>query len=311
MGEITIGIDISKDRLDVHILPDGLATQFPNTTLGFRALARHLAGHHVARLVYEPTGPYHAGFERAMASRLPLVKVNPLQARRFAQARGTRAKTDAVDARMLAEMGVAFQLEPDKVQDENQRALKELQIARVALIKDQTRLLNRLKTQVLAFTRRQSKVRLTQVRRQLEQIDAEIILQLKHDPAKARAHEILCSIPGLGNISAAAILIEMPEIGTLGRKQAAALAGLAPMTRQSGQWRGKAFIQGGRKNLRDALYMPALVASRHNPDLRAKYNAMTQAGKPAKVALTTLMRKLIELANALIKQDRKWVEISA
>jgi len=289
MSEITIGIDISKDRLDVHVLPEGVATQFPNTASGFRALVRRLAGRHIARVVYEPTGPYHGAFERTVANHLPLVKVNPLQARRFAQARGTRAKTDAVDARMLAEMGVAFQLEPDTPQDDDHRALKELQIARAALVKDQTRLLNRLKTQGLAFTRRQTRARLTQAKRQLELIDTEIITRLKQCPATTRAHQILCSIPGVGAVTAAAILIEMPEIGTLGRKQADALAGLAPITRQSGQWRGKAFIQGGRKHLRNALYMPALVASRYNPDLARKYNAMKQAGKPAKVTLTTLM----------------------
>jgi len=106
-------------------------------------------------------------------------------------------------------------------------------------------------------------------------------------------------------VAAAAVLIECPEIGTLGRKQAAALAGLAPMTRQSGTWKGKAFIQGGRKHLRDALYMPALVATRFNPQMRDKYQTMIQAGKPAKVALTAIMRKLIELANALIRDNTK------
>jgi len=121
--------------------------------------------------------------------------------------------------------------------------------------------------------------------------------------------DILQSIPGIGAVGAATILIEMPEIGTLTRKQAASLTGVAPMTRQSGQWRGKAYIQGGRKSVRDALYMPALVAARFNPDLKAKYQAMIAAGKPAKIAITALMRKLIELANTLIKQDRKWVKI--
>ncbi|MGV6804884.1 MAG: transposase [Ruegeria sp.] len=112
--------------------------------------------------------------------------------------------------------------------------------------------------------------------------------------------------PGIGEVAAVAILVECPEIGTLERKKTASLAGLAPMTRQSGQWQGKAFIQGGRKCLRDALYMPALVIARHHPDLARKYQAMIAAGKPAKVALTGLMRKLIEPANALIKADRKW-----
>lgn len=120
--------------------------------------------------------------------------------------------------------------------------------------------------------------------------------------------DILTSIPGLGETTAAAILIECPEIGALGRKQAASIAGLAPMTRASGQWRGHAFIQGGRKFLRDALYMPARVAIRFNPDMKAKYGAMRKAGKPAKVAITAVMRKLIELANTLIRQDRTWSE---
>ena len=128
---------------------------------------------------------------------------------------------------------------------------------------------------------------------------------------RARAFDILCSIPGLGRVTAVAILVECPEIGTMSRKQIASLAGLAPMTRQSGQWRGKAFIQGGRKFLRDALYMPALVAARYNPDLRQKYQAMISDGKPAKVALTALMRKLIELANALVRQDREWTPKTA
>ena len=127
----------------------------------------------------------------------------------------------------------------------------------------------------------------------------------------ARAHQILCSIPGIGAITAAAVLIEMPEIGTMTRKQVAGLAGLAPVTRQSGQWNGKAFIQGGRKHLRNALYMPALVAMRFNPDLKAICDKLRGAGKPVKVALTALMRKLIELANTLVKGDRLWVQKGA
>ena len=257
-------------------------------------------------IVYEATGAYHGTLERAFAGVLPLVKVNPLQARRFAHARGTRAKTDAVDARILAVMGAALDLEPDKLSDKNQPTLKELQIARMALIKDRTRLMNRLKTQTLPLTKRQTKSRLTQITRQLEELDAELLTQVRACPQRERAFDILCSIPGLGAVTAVAIIIECPEIGTLGRKLIASLAGLAPMTRQSGKWRGAAFIQGGRKFLRDALYMPALVAARHNPDLRQKYQTMIKAGKPAKVALTALMRKLIELANKLVRQDREW-----
>lgn len=303
----SIGIDISKDHLDAHRSGIGASARFGNDPAGFRALKRWIGDTPPDLLVYEPTGPYHARFEQAFAGRLPLVKVNPLQARRFAQARGTRAKTDAVDARMLARMGSAMDLVPDAPAAEDQNELKELQIARTALVKDRTRLKNRLKTQTLGFTRRQTKARLAQIARQLEALQGEMASLINACPERTRAHAILRSIQGIGEVAAAAILIECPEIGTLGKKQAASLAGLAPMTRQSGTWKGKAFIQGGRKHLRDALYMPALVASRFNPDLRDKYQAMIKAGKPAKVALTAIMRKLIELANALIRADRKWI----
>lgn len=307
----TIGVDISKDHLDVHCLGDGRAARFGNGAAGFRELEAWLPEGSIARIVYEATGPCHAAFEMRFASRYPLVKVNPLQARRFAQSKGTRAKTDAVDARMLAQMGAAFDLEPSAPMSQNMRDLKEMQIARVALITDRTRLLNRLKTQTLAINKRHTTARLTQITRQIRDLDAEIQARIVMDQPTARAHQILCSIPGIGAITAAAVLIEMPEIGTMNRKQVASLAGLAPMTRQSGQWNGKAFIQGGRKHLRDALYMPALVAMRFNPDLKAIYHKLRGVGKPAKVALTALMRKLIELANTLVKADRLWVQKGA
>jgi transposase len=208
---------------------------------------------------------------------------------------------------MLAAMGTALDLAPDPPAEQNRHALKELQIARMALIKDRTRLLNRLKTQTLPVTKRQTRARLDQIKRQLAELEGEMRTLVRQCPRRARAHDILRSIPGLGEVTAITILIECPEIGSLTRKHIASLAGLAPMARQSGQWRGKAFIQGGRKHLRDALDMPALVAARFNPDLRQKYQSMTSAGKPAKLALTALMRKLLELANALIRQDRAWL----
>lgn len=302
----SIGVDISKTRLDAHRLGDGAFGSFANTRTGFAQLQGWIGKAAPARVVYEATGPYHGAFERALAGHLPLVKVNPLQARRFAQARGTRAKTDRVDAAVLAQMGSALDLQPDVPVRKDQHELKELQVARTALIKDRTRLLNRIKTQTLALTRRRSQVLLRQIERSLQEIEAEIKTRLRATDRDARAYDILCSIPGVSDATAAAILIECPEIGTLRRKQIASLAGLAPMTRQSGQWKGHAFIQGGRKFLRDALYMPALVAVRFNPDMTAKYRDMCERGKPKKVALTAVMRKLLELANALVKDDRKW-----
>ena len=304
---VFIGIDISKATLDAHRLSDGASAQFSNNKAGFAALQRWLKSHDIARIVYEPTGPYHRAFEVSMAPQFPLVKVNPLQARRFAQAQGVRAKTDQVDARMLAVMGQAFSLEPQASTSNKQRNLKELNVARQALIKDRTRALNRQKTLTLPILKRQAKARITQLNTQLVQVNEAINELLQNTPGTSRAFDIICSIPGLSKVSAAALLIEMPELGTLKES----LAGLASMTRQSGRWSGKAFIQGGRKHLRDALYMPSVVAARHNPDMKRFYERLIDAGKPAKVAFTAIMRKLILLANALIKQDRMWTQIKA
>ncbi len=323
MTKDTIGIDISKDTLGAHRLSTRKAASFPSSPAGLRALRRWIGTEMPDLVVFEATGAYHAVLERRFAGVLPLVKVNPLQARRFAQACGTRVKTDAVDARILAMMGASLDLVPDVPEGKNHHELKELQIARMALIKERTRLLNRSKTQTLAMLKSQSKARLGQIKRQLTELEEALLDLTRQCPKRARAFDILCSIPGLGRVTAVTILIECPEIGTMDRKQIASLAGLAPMTRQSGRrhrrsdrWRilgdrGKAFIQGGRKFLRDALYMPALVAARYNPDLRQKYQTMIQAGKPAKVALTALMRKLIEMANALVRQDREWTPKTA
>ncbi len=307
MTNDSIGIDISKDSLDVHRLSDGGTATFPNSPRGFLVLSTWLGCDMPTRVVFEATGPYHRGFERAFSGKLPLVKVNPLQARRFAQACGTRVKTDTVDARMLASFGNALSLEPDLPVDSEQFDLRELFTTRAGLIKDRTRLLNRLQTQTLALVKQQTKARIDQLTRQLKALQHDINERLHDCPSRARANTILRSIPGIGEVAASTILIEMPEIGTLRKKKAASLTGLAPMTQQSGKWHGKARIQGGRKPLRDALYMPALVATKHNPDMRDKYKAMVEQGKPKKVALTAIMRKLIELANALVKADREWL----
>jgi len=171
----TIGIDISKTNLDCHRLSDGAFDTFPNTKAGFAALRRWIGEATPARVVYEATGPYHGAFERALAGHLPLVKVNPLQARRFAQARGTRAKTDKVDAAVLALMGASLDLQPDAPAREDQHELKELQVARTALIKDRTRLKNRIQTQTLALTRRRSRALLRQIERSLQEIEKDLI----------------------------------------------------------------------------------------------------------------------------------------
>jgi len=212
---------------------------------------------------------------------------------------------------MLARLGPAFDLEPLVPCSKEARVLKDLHVARTGLIKDRARLCNRVQTQDLTILKCRTKARLVQLDRHIVELDAEIATLVAAREGTARSRDILCSMPGIGAGTAAAMLTLLPEIGTLERKQVASLAGLAPITRQSGQWQGKSFIAGGRKPLRDALYMPALVAMRFNPDLKAKYEHLRAAGKPAKVAIVAVMRKLIETANALVKADRKWTPKTA
>ncbi|MEO1960382.1 MAG: transposase [Paracoccus sp. (in: a-proteobacteria)] len=302
----TIGIDISKDTLDIHRQSDGRHARFGNDKAGLAALRRWI-GKTPVRVVYEATGRYHRDMEAALdAAGHALVKVNPGRTRRFAQAAGYGAKTDRVDAAMLARMGAVLELEATPVRSESMHEIRELHIARLGLIKDRTACRNRLQAARNKVVLAQLRARLRQVERQIEQIDAELARLV----AELLAHRfvILMSIPGIGPVAAIAMLVEMPELGSMDGKEAASLAGLAPITRESGRWKGQSRIGGGRRGLRRALYMPALVATRHNRQLGQTYQALCSAGKPAKVALTAVMRKLLILANALIRDDRKWAE---
>lgn len=306
----TIGIDISKKHLDAHAHPGGDARQFANTPAGFAALLKWIGQWPVDRLAYEATGVYHRAFEQALAD-FPLVRINPLRARRFAQATGTLAKTDRIDAGVLARMAATLQPDIRPVKSAKLAQLAELMNARDGLVRDRTALKNREKNLLLPLLKRQAKARIEQIARHIEAIDKQAQALINADAALARKREIITSIKGLGPVTAAQLIATMPELGALENKQAASLAGLAPITRQSGQWSGKAHIHAGRANVRQSLYMPALVAARFNPDIKAKYNQLISIGKPAKVAITAVMRKLIVTANALLKADRLWKESMA
>lgn len=304
---VTAGVDIGKDHLDVCLHPGGIEQRFTNDAKGHRALVVWLAPHPLARVVYEATGAYHRAFERALAQAgLPLAKVNPRQARRFAEATGRLAKTDRCDAALLARLGALLEPPVRPAPSPLLGTLRELHGARQALIKDRTAALNRQKTLTAALLKRQARQRLAQIEAQLAAIEVELDALCAAAPDLDRRRAILVSIPGIGAATAVALLIEMPELGSLEPGPAASLAGLAPMARDSGRSRGRRFIRGGRATLRQALYMPALVATRFNPDLRAKYQALRAAGKPPKLALTAVMRKLLLLANALLRDGRAW-----
>jgi transposase len=310
--QLTVGIDISKDTLDAYRLSDGQRTRVSNDDAGHKALIHWIGRQDVRLVIFEATGAYHRKFERALvASNTPFAKVNPKQARRFAEATGRMAKTDRVDAAMLARMGAVLELELDKPKSENLHQLKELATARRALMKDKVAAKTRLQNITQKLLKLQINARLKQIEIQIRQIDTAIADMVAQDQVLSHKLAILISIPGIAEITAFSMIIEMPELGTIEGKQAASLAGLAPISRQSGKWQGKERIQGGRAFLRRAIYMPAMVAVRHNPDLKAKYGQLIRAGKPGKLALTVVMRKLIVMANALLRDNRKWSPIMA
>jgi transposase len=305
--QVTIGTDIAKPRLDVHLHPHGIVKQFDNNAEGIAKLIAWAIPYKPTRIVFEATGAYHRALEIALGKAgLPAVKINPLQARRFAEAAGKRAKTDRLDAAMLARFGSTMQPEIPPARDQTIDTLGELLAARRALVKDRTAAVNRGKTLTLALLKRQSQQHLKQIETQIEAIDRERTTIVAANATLQARSDILVSIPGFGPPTAVALLTDMPELGSMNGKQTASLAGLAPLTRQSGNWQGKSFIQGGRAEPRQALYMPALVAIRFNPPLKAKYEALRAAGKPAKVAIVAIMRKLLVIANALLRDGRKW-----
>ncbi len=307
MTHHTVGIDISKAHLDAYAAPSGKAARFSNDPAGFQKLIAWI-GPEAWRVAYEPSGPWHRDFEDALVKAgLPLYAINPYHVRCFARSRGRRAKTDAVDARTLATMAAAIDnLRPTAAKSQTDRDLSELQLVRDALVADRRAIGNRGEHLRHTVAKRLNKQRLTQIDRQLKRVDTEIQKLLESREDLKRRFEILTSIPGIANITAAGLIAHMPELGSLTGPRAASLAGLAPVTRESGTWKGRSFIQGGRENVRRLLYMPAVAAIRCNPDLGAKYTALRDAGKPAKVAITAVMRKLIVLANALVQQDRRW-----
>lgn len=235
----TIGIDISKDTLDIHRQSDGRHARFGNDKVGLAALRRWI-GKAPVRVVYEATGRYHRDMEGALdAAGHALVKVNPGRARRFAQAAGYGAKTDRVDAAMLARMGAVLELEATPVRSESMHEIRELHIARLGLIKDRTACRNRLQAARNKVVLAQLRARLRQVERQIEQIDAELARLVAEDPALAHRFGILMSIPGIGPVAAIAMLVEMPELGSMDGKEAASLAGSprSPASRASGRAR--------------------------------------------------------------------------
>ena len=306
------GVDVSKAHLDLAFDHEGGVHRLENSRRGIAALLRLVRKAGAGLVVFEATGRYHRLLQLELAAAgIDFACVNPARARNFAKATGRLAKTDRIDALGLAHMGAALQLAPTPIPSPSRQRLKDLVAERAALVEARTADRNRLDTTTDTLCRTLSRRRLDQLERQLKVIEREIDSVLSADPALGAMADRLATIPGVGRLTGAILIAQMPELGTLAGKEAACLAGLAPMANESGARRGRRTIRGGRAALRRALYMPALTAAQHNPALRSLYQRLRAAGKPGKVALTAVMRKLVVIANAMLRKQTDWAQHGA
>jgi transposase len=306
MTDRYVGLDVSKERLDVQLL-DGPSQQFANTAAGHQALLAWLKPWSVQRLVLEATGGYERLVVAALvAAGLPVVVVNPRQVRDFAKALGRLAKTDAIDALVLARFAHVVKPPLRPLPDEHVLKLRELLARRSQLIDMHTMETNRLHQ---AHGRRVRSDLLSSIEfidKRLKRLEDEIDAELQQSPVWHEKLDLLQTVPGIGPQTARVLVVELPELGSCSRQQGAALVGLAPMNRDSGQFRGQRMIIGGRAPVRRALYMATFTASRSNPIIRAHYQKLRAAGKPFKVALVACMRKLLTILNAILREKKPW-----
>ncbi len=305
--QVYVGVDVCKDWLDVYLHPVGESPRFSNDADGVARLKRLCRKHGVAKIVMEATGKYHRLAHRALsAAGFAAAVVNPLRARLFAEANGTLAKTDRIDARMLALMAERLDPRATEPTPEAVEELQELVRARDAAVAERTALMNRRGEAKIAALRSALDQLIAAMQEHIDRLEKEIDRRIKADATLKHRRALLMSIPGIGPVAAAALLAELTELGACSNKAAAMLVGLAPIARESGQTTARRHIRGGRGSLRATLYMPALAAKTHNPQMKQFYERLIAAGKEAKVALTAIMRKLVVLANTLMRENRPW-----
>lgn len=304
---LVAGVDVSKDRLDVHLWPIGTDASFDNTIAGIDKLTQRLSKHTPRLIVIEATGRYErraaltlmeAGFEVAV--------VNPRQPRDFARATGQLAKTDRIDARVLAQFGAVIGPRVSEKPSDHRLILDELVARRRQLVQmitaENQRLDQALHKPLAQAIRRMLKT----LEKQLDQIEKQILELIDRDDDWRNRFELLKSVPGVGDTTAATLIAELPELGGLNRQQIAALVGVAPMNKDSGQQRGQRHITGGRASVRKVLYMATLTARSYNPTIKAFAQRLKAAGKPFKVIMTACMRKLLTMLNSMIRSNTPW-----
>ena len=309
MDAVIVGIDVSKDKLDVAIRPSGERLVVERSEAGLEELKNRLGALGVAVVGLEATGGYETVVAASLsAAGLPVVIVNPAQVRAFANALGKRAKTDPIDADVIAHFVEATKPKARPLPDEATRQLSDLVGRRSQIVAmmaaEQQRKKHRPNKRMLASIERL----LAALQRELSDLDGQIREAIKASPVWREKDELLESVSGVGPAISGRLLAGLPELGSLDRRQIAALAGLAPWTRRSGRWKGKSFIGGGRADVRSALFMGALVAVRHNRTLKAFYQRLLAAGKEKMVALIAVARKLLTILNAILRDGEPWRE---
>jgi transposase len=303
---LNVGVDVGKAQLDLYLLERDRALTVPNDEHAIASLIHRLRRYRLERIVIEATGRLEQPFVRAaLAAGLPVVVVSPLKIRRFADAIGQLAKTDEIDARLIARFAAAVKPLARPASDANAQVIKDLTVRRRQLVALRTMEKNRrqvMPQELKAGIDRIIKTLDRELKR-LEQLIDHAVDQ--HAPSRHK-RALLTSMPGIGNSVAATLLGDLPELGSLNRREIASLTGVAPFNRDSGKLRGKRRIRGGRAHSRTALYLSAMVATRFNPDIKRFYERLVSAGKHKKVALTACIRKIITALNAMIRDNSPW-----
>lgn len=302
---VFVGIDVSKAQLDMAIRPEGRCSA-PNDDAGFAQVIEYLKAVSPTLVVLEATGGLEIPLTGALAAAgMPVVVVNPRHVRAFAKAAGKLAKTDALDAQLLAQFAEVMRPAVRPLPNAQTQALAALLTRRRQLVEMLTAEKNRL-TQARPLVRKSLRAHIAWLERALDQADADLAQAIHESPVWREQDELLRSVPGVGPVLTTTLLANLPELGTLTGKQIAALVGVAPLNRDSGTLRGRRTVWGGRAHVRAVLYMGAIVAARFNPTIRAFYQRLLAAGKAKKVALTACMRKLLTILNAMLKHKTPW-----
>lgn len=302
---VYVGMDVSKATIDVCV-SDGETWQVANDDCAMDELCARVFAMGPTLVVLEATGGYELRAAGALAAaQVPVAVVNPRQVRSYARSVGQLAKTDRIDARILARFAAAVRPEPRALPDAETRALEALITRRRQLIEMITAEGNRLEV-AAPNIQKQIKLHIGGLRRQLAKVDEDIDGMIRRSPLWRAKDDLLQTVPGIGDITSRSLLALLPELGTLKPKQLAALVGVAPINRDSGTMRGRRRVWGGRARVRSALYMATLVGTRRNPILKAFYTRLRAAGKPAKVAIVACMHKLLIIVNAMLRDGRAW-----